>query len=869
MINHDKTFRLFHSFSTWGLPAIAFMVLAGGASSLLASSQDATPMETVTGQAPSGEMMPSLEEASSLYKDIKKMQFDGVDDDVLYDAVYNAYQKAFATLATDTISDAAADQCRGMLLDLTNSLARAAIHYSSNGNSDKMGKFSCAYVDVQTMPQMATAEFRRDPELYPALVYAAASSSYNAKNIDNAIRYFEEYLNTGEKKQREQVSLFYGQSLLATNQQQRGLKPLVAAADEYPANLQILTIAMQFCLDTQRRDLLPPLVERALAFKPNDEKLLNLQAQVFEDKNDYRGALDIYMRLEEAHPNSLSINENIARCYYNLATGYYNESIMAMNDKDASRSRRQSNAYFSSAADKFEELLANDATNLKYMKALATCYACLGNKSKVDALNVQLSALGQAPMAMNTMPVMMGDNKGSGVEKGPREVPSYQNYAQKYVTEELTKWAQRGEFEKVDDYMKRVAPDRVKKEQERLSAVTAQKYLEEYASHLVLAELKLQPYDVEHETYAISSEFGPVTVKVPLKNKEAELFKSQWDQVQLRNAKFYIKDDKIAVSTITFHTPGGKDYTYNASDALAYGPPPTVGVDPNLIAQMTTPKENKSESPKAAAPAPKKQLESDVDKNIPTTKNVNDKTIALVIANEEYGKVSNVASAEHDGEIFARYCRETLGIPANQVLEFKNVTLGNLLSAMNQLKNSVKALGPGTDVIVYYAGHGVPDETSKEAYMLPTDADPMVTASAYPLSKFYDELGAMGADNVMVFMDACFSGANRGDGMLAEARGVVLKAKAAAPKGNMYVLSAADGNETALPYKEKNHGLFTYYLLKKLQDSKGGASLQELADYVSSEVKKTAALELNKQQSPKMTVSGSLSMELANKKLKK
>lgn len=65
----------------------------------------------------------------------------------------------------------------------------------------------------------------------------------------------------------------------------------------------------------------------------------------------------------------------------------------------------------------------------------------------------------------------------------------------------------------------------------------------------------------------------------------------------------------------------------------------------------------------------------------------------------------------------------------------------------------------------------------------------------------------------------------------------------------------------------ENHGLFTYYLLKKLQDSKGKASLQEIADYVSSEVKKTASLQLNKPQTPKMTVSGELAGQLGNKKL--
>lgn len=812
---------------------------------------------------------PSLTDVTAIYKTIKQLQMDGANTDTINNTIFRAYEKAYATLATDTISEANADQCRGVLLDLSKSLARAAIHYSSNGNSNEMVRFARAYVDVNLMPQMSSAEFRRDPELYPALVYSAASGSYNAGDFENAIKYFEEYLRTGETKQRENVSLFYGQALMRTNRQQYGVNAIVNAANEFPANMHILTMAMQFCLDTHHRELLPPLVERALSFRPDDEKLLNLQAQIHEDNGDFRAALDIYLNLADLHPNSKNIHECVGRCYYNLATKYYNESIMSVNEKDASKSRRQSNAYFSSAADKFEELLASDATNLKYLRALTTCYTCLGNKAKVDALNVQLTALGDAPMAMNTMPVMLGDQK-QAASRGPREIPSFQSYAQAFVTEELTKWAKRGEFEKVDDYMKRVATDKLKKEQDRLSSISAQKYLEKYASHLVLSELKLQPYDVENETYAIESDFGPITLKVPLKNKEAETFKSVWDQVQLRNAKFYIKDDNIAVSTLTFHTPNGKEYTYNASDALAYGPPPTVGVDANLIANLTKTKEPSQPSSKKSTPSKKEpQVESDVDKDIPSNKTVNDHTLAIVIANEDYDKVSKVASAAHDGEIFARYCRETLGIPATQVLEFPNATLGNFLSAMNQLKNSVNALGPGTDVIVYYAGHGVPDEVSKEAYILPTDADPMVTASAYPLSKFYQELGDMGADNIFVFMDACFSGANRGDGMLAEARGVVLKPKAAAPKGNMFVLSAADGNETALPWKEKNHGLFTYYLLKKLKDSKGNASLKEIADYVSAEVKKTATLQLNKPQSPKMNVSGTLASELDKKTLRK
>ena len=51
-----------------------------------------------------------------------------------------------------------------------------------------------------------------------------------------------------------------------------------------------------------------------------------------------------------------------------------------------------------------KSLSANDPNDVKYLKAMATSYACLGNKSKVESINVRLTALGQPTTAMNTMP---------------------------------------------------------------------------------------------------------------------------------------------------------------------------------------------------------------------------------------------------------------------------------------------------------------------------------------------------------------------------------------------------------------------------------------------------------------------------------
>ncbi|MDE5840948.1 MAG: hypothetical protein K2H49_08510, partial [Muribaculaceae bacterium] len=47
-------------------------------------------------------------------------------------------------------------------------------------------------------------------------------------------------------------------------------------------------------------------------------------------------------------------------------------------------------------------------------------------------------------------------------------------------------------------------------------------------------------------------------------------------------------------------------------------------------------------------------------------------------------------------------------------------------------------------------------------------------------------------------------------------------------KGNTVVFSATEGNQTAMGYDEQQHGFFTYYLLKSLQESKGNITLQGL-----------------------------------------
>lgn len=261
-------------------------------------------------------------------------------------------------------------------------------------------------------------------------------------------------------------------------------------------------------------------------------------------------------------------------------------------------------------------------------------------------------------------------------------------------------------------------------------------------------------------------------------------------------------------------------------------------------------------------------LGSDVDKNIPNNGNGNINTFAVIIANEKYQYESPVEFALRDGEMMKQYCTQTLGMPASNVRLVENATLNNIRTVVGWIKEVSEAYNGKAKVVFYYSGHGIPNEATSQAYLLPVDGTGKDYNSGYPVSQLYDELSGLKAQSVVAFLDACFSGAKRSGGMLASARGVAIKARADQPKGNLVVFSASQGDETAFPYKGQSHGMFTYFLLKKLQESNGDATLGELGDYIQSNVRQRSIVENSKSQTPTVVPSASVAGDWREIKLR-
>lgn len=249
------------------------------------------------------------------------------------------------------------------------------------------------------------------------------------------------------------------------------------------------------------------------------------------------------------------------------------------------------------------------------------------------------------------------------------------------------------------------------------------------------------------------------------------------------------------------------------------------------------------------------KAQNSVDTKIYVNSNSDDKTFVVIISNENYKYEQPVPYALNDGNIFRQYCEKTLGIPADNIKYQPDASLNDMQTQLWLLEKKMKAFEGEARAIIYYSGHGMPADDGKSAYLLPVDGNSSIPKSGLDIAEMYHQLGQMPSRQTIVLLDACFSGARRDGQMLASSRGVAIKRKQESVEGNLVVFSAAQGNETAYPYKEKKHGLFTYYILESLQEHGGCVSLGELSDYVTKQVSRTSITKNEKSQTPSIIVS--------------
>ena len=164
-----------------------------------------------------------------------------------------------------------------------------------------------------------------------------------------------------------------------------------------------------------------------------------------------------------------------------------------------------------------------------------------------------------------------------------------------------------------------------------------------------------------------------------------------------------------------------------------------------------------------------------------------------------------------------------------------------------------------TELIVFFAGHGLASTDGKELYFLSQDSDPdLLARTALSRTEFFEEIITLNPKSVTMFMDTCYSGVSRDEEiLLATARPVrIVAGEQQSIPDNFTIFTASQLDQISSGLKEANHGIFSYYLMKGLE---GEADMNkdkqitngEMLAYMDENVSERA-LDLGRQQNPSL-----------------
>lgn len=288
------------------------------------------------------------------------------------------------------------------------------------------------------------------------------------------------------------------------------------------------------------------------------------------------------------------------------------------------------------------------------------------------------------------------------------------------------------------------------------------------------------------------------------------------------------------------------------SRAASQAAPASAGIskeDIKSIVQAAVESANTAKGRKSAA---REGVASDIDRPSfdASQRIVSDDDVAVIVGVEGYQDLPKSDYSYDDAKLVKEYAK-ALGFKERNIelLLDERATKSALEKTLEAwLKNKVKE---DSRVFFYYSGHGAPDPASGEAYLVPYDGDPNYLATTgYPLKRLYADLAAVPAKEVLVTLDACFSGSGGRSVLAKGARPLVLVKSAAVTAPNMAVLAATQGTQISSSSAEKGHGIFTYYFLKALKD--GEKDYAGIYRYLKPRVEDDAQ-QINVQQSPSLT----------------
>ena len=234
--------------------------------------------------------------------------------------------------------------------------------------------------------------------------------------------------------------------------------------------------------------------------------------------------------------------------------------------------------------------------------------------------------------------------------------------------------------------------------------------------------------------------------------------------------------------------------------------------------------------------------------------------VALIIGIEDYSQSPNATFANLDAKYFYEYASKGFGVKKENIklMIDKEATLIKSIGVLSKwLPSRIKS--GETDLIIFFAGHGLASNDGKDLFLLSQDSDPdLLARTALSRTELFKEIIKLNPKSVTMFLDTCYSGVSRDEKtLLASARPVRIIADEQNTPDNFTIFSASQLDQISSGLKDAKHGIFSYYLMKGLEgkaDTNNDKDITngELLAYMDQNVAQKAS-ELGRQQNPSFT----------------
>lgn len=126
---------------------------------------------------------------------------------------------------------------------------------------------------------------------------------------------------------------------------------------------------------------------------------------------------------------------------------------------------------------------------------------------------------------------------------------------------------------------------------------------------------------------------------------------------------------------------------------------------------------------------------------------------AIVFGNQNYQDFEDLESPIADAKVISQVLRENYGFEVTTVIDASRYEIFEVLADLRRTSSDYE------NVLIYYAGHGYLDTTTKRGYWLPVDAEYDNAANWVSTSDITNLVAGLESTHALVIADSCFSGA--------------------------------------------------------------------------------------------------------------